>query len=247
MASALDPLRESERLAALYAYHVLDTRPESAFDELTALASKLCQTPIALVSLVDDTRQWFKSRVGLHAKETPRELAFCSHAIEGCDTMVVQDAKADTRFHDNPLVTGEPNIRFYAGAPLTDRDGHALGTLCVIDTQPRELTADQLEDLEILSRQVMRLMELRLSNRQLAASLDRVRCISDLIPICAHCHAIRNAKDDWERLEKYFDGLSSTRFSHGICPSCLIEHYPDELGNLQKRHDAQAANDNRPD
>ena len=155
------PADEAERLAALARYEVLDTEPERAFDDLTLLASHICKTPVALVSLVDEDRQWFKSRVGIEATETPRELAFCAHAIADNRLLVVADATEDARFSGNPLVTGDPGIRFYAGTPLVTPDGHGLGTLCVIDMQPRELRDEQRQALEALGRQVVSQLELR--------------------------------------------------------------------------------------
>ncbi|RCW64440.1 GAF domain-containing protein [Pseudorhodoferax soli] len=155
-------LGERARIAALQALNVMDSPEERAYDDITRLAASVCGTPMALVSLVDGTRQWFKSRVGLQAKETPRELAFCAHAIQTPgEVMVVQDAQADPRFENNALVTGDPNIRFYAGAPLVTSAGHALGTLCVIDTVPRGITAAQMEELEFLANQVIAAMEAR--------------------------------------------------------------------------------------
>ncbi|EXF42653.1 signal transduction histidine kinase [Pseudomonas sp. BAY1663] len=154
--------RELSRLAALLRYEILDTPEESAFDDFTELAARLCGTPIALISLVDERRQWFKSRVGLEVSETPREISFCTHTIRGEAIFEVPDALQDPRFRQNPLVTGDPHIRFYAGTPLTSPDGHNLGTLCVIDRQPRQLTAAQRDTLERLGRQVIRLFEQRL-------------------------------------------------------------------------------------
>jgi PAS domain S-box-containing protein len=161
------PENEGERLAALHGLGILDTAPELAYDELTTLAAYMCQTPIALISLVDENRQWFKSKVGLTAGETPRDVAFCAHTIIQPDLLIVPDAIADQRFANNPLVTSPPSIRFYAGAPLVTEEGHALGTLCVIDHKPRELTPEQANALRILSHQVM--AQIRL-HKQLATS-----------------------------------------------------------------------------
>jgi len=155
------PANESGRLVALERYAILDSDPEQTFDDLTLLASFVCKTPIALISLVDEKRQWFKSRVGIDAAETSRDIAFCSTAIMQSDVFVVSDALKDDRFRNNPLVVSDPNIRFYAGAPLINEDGFALGTLCVVDRTPRELTPDQKEALQALSRLVLAQMEFR--------------------------------------------------------------------------------------
>src|SRR5262249_3971106 len=162
------PENEADRLAALRGLDILDTPPEVAYDELSALAAHICQPPVALISLVDEDRQWFKSRVGWAAGETPREVAFCAHAIRQPDLLVVPDASADERFANNPLVASPQGIRFYAGAPLVTAEGHALGTLCVLDHKPRGLTAEQARALRALSHQVVAQLRLR---QQLAEQL----------------------------------------------------------------------------
>lgn len=157
---------EDARQRSLEQLHLLDTPADQEFDDITLLASFICQAPIALISLVDKDRQWFKSRVGLEVAETPRDISFCAHSILGNDLFEVPDAAADARFADNPVVTGHPYLRFYAGIPLTTSDNHNIGTLCVIDRKPRLLTEDQRSALRALGRQVMRLVELREATRR---------------------------------------------------------------------------------
>jgi len=162
---------ERERLEALRRYRILDTLPEPDFDDLALLAARICGTPTALITLVDADRQWFKAKVGLDATQTSRDVAFCAHAILHSDLVVVPDATADQRFATNPLVTGPPHIRFYAGAPLMTHDGHALGTLCVIDQVPRQLAPEQADALRTLSRQVVAELELRRVRADLQSAL----------------------------------------------------------------------------
>jgi len=173
------PANEAERLAALRRYDILDTPAEMAFDDFTKLASQICDVPIALISLVDAGRQWFKSKVGLDAQETPRDISFCGHAIHGDQLFEVSNALEDARFRDNPLVTGAPDIRFYAGTPLVTPDGFAIGTLCVIDRVSRQLTPTQQGALAGLGRQVVHLLELRLRAsevRELNQDLAQKEC-----------------------------------------------------------------------
>lgn len=187
------PKNEKKRLEILWQYDVLDTVPEQVFDDLTELAAHICEAPIAMITLVDEKRQWFKSKVGISATETSRDVSFCGHAILQNELFIVPDAAHDVRFAQNPLVTDDPKIRFYAGAPLTTHDGHAMGTLCVIDKVPRTLRPDQKRALEILSRHVMTQLELRRHANELAcAREERENILSDL----------REARAELARLQK---------------------------------------------
>ncbi|MDB6029128.1 MAG: hypothetical protein JWM68_5351 [Verrucomicrobiales bacterium] len=169
MKSPIIPTNERHRLAALRSYGILDTQPEAVFEEITRLASEICQMPIALVTLVDEQRQWFKSKIGLEVNQTSRDVSFCAHALNGSeDLFVIEDTLKDERFADNPLVTDGPKIRFYAGAPLLTPDHFRIGTLCVIDRIPRHLTTTQANALRVLSRQVMSQIELRRTIQELA-------------------------------------------------------------------------------
>ena len=174
MLAPIKPANEATRIQALHGLKVLDSAPEERFDRLTRLAKRLFNVPIALVTLVDKDRQWFKSCVGLDVNETPRDVSFCGHAILQDELLLVPDAKQDKRFHDNPLVTGEPNIRFYAGYPLTVPNGNKMGTLCLIDTQPRELDDEEralLRDLAGMAEQELMAVQM--------ASMDELTLLSN--------------------------------------------------------------------
>ncbi len=220
------PKNETRRLDALRRYQILDSLAEQIFDDFAFLASTICQTPIALMSLVDADRQWFKARVGLDAIETPREHAFCAHSILGNDVMVVEDATRDERFASNPLVLGDPRIRFYAGAPLIDAEGNALGTLCVIDRQPRPLTADQRKALEALARQIISQLEFRRVSADLAEAASEIRTLRGLLPMCSHCKGIRNDDGFWQSVEVYVRDHSEADLTHTVCPTCLKKEHP---------------------
>jgi len=216
-----------QRLKALEAYEIMDTAPEEAFDDLTKLTSFICGTPIALVTLLDLDRQWFKSKVGLCASETPIEDAFCRLAIEQQDVFLVTNASEDDRFAANPLVTGEPHIRFYAGAPLITPEGVPLGTLCAIDSEPRSFSDEQKVALQALSRRVVGALEMRRVAGQLKAALfdidsakKEVAVLKDLLPMCSWCRKVRDDDSFWHSVEDYIGSHSEINLTHGICPDC---------------------------
>jgi GAF domain-containing protein len=220
------PNNEAERLAALKEYHILDTGTEQSYDDITALAAHICRVPITMISLVDEVRQWFKSRAGMAQQQTSRDIAFCAHAILQHEPFVVRDAKKDRRFADNALVTGEPHVRFYAGFPLVNPEGLALGTLCVIDRKPRQLSAEQEKAMQALVRQVMALLELRRVSAHLADALNHVKTLQGLLPICSWCKRIRDDEGYWAQVEAYFHKYTGVDFTHGICPECLEKVRP---------------------
>lgn len=221
------PAREAARIEALRQYRILDTPSEQAYDDITALAAFICDVPIALISLIDSDRQWFKSKVGLNVDETSRDVSFCAHAILSDSITIVNDALCDERFDNNPLVTSAPEIRFYAGVPLRTPNAHQIGTLCVIDHQPRELTEYQTRTLEALARQVVMQLELRRTSAQLADALDKIELMEGLIPICSYCKGIRNDKGYWSTVEKYIKRHFNVEFSHGVCDSCMQHFFPE--------------------
>jgi anti-sigma regulatory factor (Ser/Thr protein kinase) len=223
------PVDEAARLEALRKYRILDTEPERNFDDLTLLASHICGTPMALISLVDADRQWFKSRVGVDFVETSRAVSFCTHAIQQRDIMIVPDTRADERLKNNPIVTGDARIRFYAGAPLITRDGFALGTLCVIDRVPRQLTREQVEALDALRHQAEAQLELRRNLAELEQALverdqaeaeqtkligdlraahEDVRRLSALIPYCSTCQFSMTIPADPSSIPTLTDGVT---------------------------------------
>jgi signal transduction histidine kinase len=215
--SAPLPANETDRLSALYALDVLDSAPERDFDDIVALASSVCGVPMSLVSLVDMDRQWFKARVGTDLTETNRDMSFCAHAILCKDLLVVPDAKEDARFADNPLVTVDGGIRFYAGAPLVTTDGFALGALCGVDSQPRRLDVEQLQALRALARQVTSQLELR-----------------------RYAVALANTTARLQELERRKDDLAALVGGELKAPLRLMDSYLEGLGRTG-HHDREMA------
>ncbi len=199
----MSPDGEKKRIEALRLYDILDTLPEQEYDDITRLASEICQTPIALISLIDENRQWFKSRIGLDVNETPRDVSFCAHAINDDGIFEIEDATKDSRFAQNPLVTAAPDIRFYAGAPLISKDGYRVGTLCVINSVPYSISENQKNSLMILARSVISMLELRKQKREaelFKKALDEVSMVS-----------VYNAHLDYEYVNEKFCELADMK------------------------------------
>jgi len=245
------PKNEKERLKTLLAYNILDTLPEQAYDDFTQLAAVIFKTPIALITLVDAQRQWFKSKVGLDISETPREDAFCAHAIMAPgEVLVINDATKDERFSSSPLVIDNPNIRFYAGAPLVTPGGEALGTICVIDRVPREITSDELEALKTLSREIVNQLELRRSIakleevalaqetyveqlQQYQRDAEKIRSELEVQSITDALTGIFNRRGLEDRLKEEFAQSSRYKFDLSLLmiDVDLFKHYNDTFGH----------------
>ena len=232
------PPDEAQRLAKLRSLQILDTPPSARFDRITRLATHLLDVPVALVSLVDQDRQWFKSCVGLDASETSRDVSFCGHAVANDAPLLVHDATTDPRFADNPLVTSDPQIRFYAGYPLRLGPTSPLGTFCVIGFEPRTLDATEvrlLEDLADLVVDELRAVELSRTIDSLAGCAKPLDARADddaLVPICSYCKHVRDPDDTWEPIERYVHREFGATFTHGICRPCY-----DTVRAATPRHD----------
>jgi GAF domain-containing protein len=231
----LPPRDEERRLAALHEYRVLDTGSEMVFDTFTTLAAMICEVPMAMISLVDETRQWFKSKVGIRRRHTPRDISFCARTILQTNPLIVPDATKDPRFAGSPLVTKAPHIRFYAGFPLINSEGYALGTLCAVDRRPRRLSGGQSKAMALLARQVMAQLEARRVSAHLAEALRHVKTLRGLLPICAWCKRIRDDHGYWTQVDAYIRAHTHADFTHGICPECLAKQL-DQRPGLRKNN-----------
>ena len=214
---------EEARLQVLRKYHILDSEPEIAFDDLALLASHICETPMAAISLVDEDRQWFKARIGFTTAETPRSISFCTHAIQQRDIFVVPDATKDDRLRNNPQVAGDPHIRFYAGAPLLAREGHALGTLCVVDRKPRKLSETQLEALAALCRQVEAQLELRRRLIELRTANEHLQKLMGMMPFCSTCEFTMTIPADPSEIPAVIDGVNAVLVQKGWPEEQIME------------------------
>jgi len=215
------PVNEKLRIEALRSYKILDTLPEKEYDDITRIASEICGTPISLLSFIDNDRQWFKSNIGLDATETHRDLAFCAHAIHTPDELMeVVDARKDERFYNNPLVKDHPGIVFYAGVPLVDSNGCALGTLCVIDQKPRVLSPTQKSSLRALADQIMRLLDLRLA----FAKLEQRE------------KALQNRFNELEKFTYVVSHDLKSPLNNILCLSDLLRESSDVLGTENSNH-----------
>lgn len=235
---ACKPANEEQRLKALSEYRILGSRPEEAYDHITRIAALACNVPIALISLVDRERQWFKSKVGISANETSRDISFCSHTILEPDPLIIEDALFDQRFKDNPLVTEEPHIRLYAGFPLETPAHERLGTLCVIDRIPKSLTNTQFKIMQELANQVVVQLELRKRSFALMEEFCKMHNNQGLISTCSYCRSVKDHKGSWLPMDQFMMQHSTLNFSHGICQSCMSKHFPDI--NLPGDEDHQA-------
>ncbi|HWX20108.1 MAG TPA: GAF domain-containing protein [Candidatus Binatia bacterium] len=218
-------------MAALRQFRILDTPAEEHFDALVGLALRLCQVPVAMISLVDEHRQWFKAKAGLAQQQTPRDVAFCAYAILKPEPLIVPDALRDTRFARNPLVTGEPSIRFYAGFPLITSGRLELGTLCVADHRPRRLSQQQQQDVKALARQVMVLLELRRTSSRLEEAEEKLKILRPLVPVCSRCNRVRDDPPYWRKVEAFIKARGEAEFIDCLCPECL-RSAPAEVSNL---------------
>lgn len=230
-------MNEIERLKLLKNFDILDTGVEEIFDNFTKLAALICEVPICLISLVDEKRQWFKSKYGLEACETPRDISFCGHAIHDNKIFYVEDATTDFRFKNNPLVKGNPKISFYAGQPLTSNSGLNIGTLCVIDHIPRQLTNKQLEQLELLSKQVMYVIESRIENKIKDKTHSLLNKLADNLPGFIYIYELsKNGKMNFPYSSSYIEQIYEVSPTEARIDAdlCFKRIHPDDLNNVVK-------------
>lgn len=232
-ADPLDPrLSRSEALAE---YAILDSGAEARFDSLTKVAALALGQPIALISIVDAEREWIKSAYGVDALAIPNRPGFSSHVVATGEVLGVADATIDPHFCDHPLVNGPLEVRSFLGVPLRVHSGHLLGTLAVLGSGSHIHSTRDTELLLGLGQQVVELLELRRTEAQLEETAEKIRTLATLIPICSHCRKVRDEERRWSTLERLVQAKTGSRFTHGICPDCVREHYPDAAEELLAR------------
>jgi len=221
------PENEEERLELLQQLDILDSLGEESYDFITKVAAEVFEVPIASITFVDEERQWLKSRIGLDIAQTPREHAFCTYNILDDEMLIVEDASTDPRFADNPFVTGEPNIRFYAGSPIQLRDDIFLGSVCILDTKPRQLDEKQKQILTSLGKQVSTLLQMRKVSEDLRQRTREVEHLQQLLPKCSRCGNVRSDDDYWTSVDDYLQTHTHQQVTQSLCPDCsadLDEH-----------------------
>lgn len=243
------PISEQRRVESLHDLAILDTPPEPEFDDLVELAAVICGAPISLLSLIDDRRQWFKAKVGFEATESPREVAFCNHTIQGNDLLLVEDACEDPRFTDNPFVTGKTGLRFYAGMPVFSLDGQAVGALCVADRVPRTLTQEQCDAIKVLAAQINARLELRLQRCQLERTLKEAEAVRTRLQASERrfqtfmdCAPLLSYLKDADGRMVYYNRTMAAHF--GVSREALLhktdaELWPAELATRYRKHDLE--------
>ena len=221
------------RQKALEEYRIWDAKEVSQFETLTTLASTVCETPIAIISLLDSHRQWFLSRYGLNGAgaplETPLDISFCIHTISQAEegVCIVHDAQKDERFAENPFVTGEPHVRFYAGVPLITLEGVPIGALSVIDRRARELSEAQIQTLKLLAQLTIQLLESRKNSQELFGIVEELKVFEGYWNLCVYCRRLK-ADDTWVQFEHFVRSHTNADFTHGVCKECMRSR-PDEV------------------
>jgi len=222
------PHNEDARLAALDTYKILDTASEPEYDNIAQLAAKICNTRMSNVAFIDKDRKWYKAKFGTESEFAPRAISICSHTILGSEPLIINDTLEDPVFRNIGMVTKPPHVRFYAGFPLININGFALGTLCVIDTEPKELDETQLSTLKVLTNHLTTLLELRRDSARLRIALkeksdafEKINQLTGILPICSYCKSIRDDDEYWHQVDEFLATHTDASFTHGCCPSCL--------------------------
>ena len=217
------PFSEEDRLKSLEKYFLDDTSSDVALNKIVKIASVICGTQIAAVSILERDRQWFKAKVGTEISETPREYALCNYTIKGVVPVVVEDTSEDDRFKEHPLVINDPKVRFYAASPIITLEGDILGTVCAVDFTPKSLSTDKIEMLEDLADLARHTIEAHRKAQLLIQLNQNVATLGSLLPVCYKCKSVKTGRGKWELLETFLNREFGTQLSHGICKKCASE------------------------